>query len=276
MAYPHVSAVHLIVGGEIPTKHGPKPLPSGDVERSIEKRLRFARLKGKQSLRHVREPELVALERLGQIFEMVGRQWLTEQGCHFSPFRNLLFETTKNGEPMREVREVDGIVLNKRGEVKLLVEIRLSTQGMHAVGTKRRQLSEALHIARVRWPKAKGLLMFIRVGNHVLPEERLVRSQPGWLFERHRFCLDRLPGAWRQMETPMIAMPFNPFWDYAVRNGWELNPELRTLANAYALKRYWRRRKNYEERLHQLDQVELDVAAPGAHEISVQGFEAHG
>lgn len=198
-----------------------------------------------------------ALRRLGHVFELVALQWLTSQGFNFSPHRSLFFRRLVEGKWETEVCELDGVVLDDNGKIKTIVEVRVSTMGMYAVYEKRTQLRKSLEVARTLNPDVTGLIVFIRIGDQVLPEEELVRTTPRSLLRGKRFNLKRLPNAWKHTELPVIAIPFDVIWEYAKANGWTLEPTLQHLAKQYALERYLRRSLKYQERMKQWNDIDL-------------------
>jgi hypothetical protein len=255
-----ISQVQLIAGGEQSVTYGPKPFTPTELEFHEQQRISAVRHLAIRSIPKFQGNWQIALGRLGLIFEQVILDWLIEYGFKFDPRRTLYFKREVCGFAAFENKEVDGVVVNRRGEPVFLVEIRVSVQGHRAVYQKHRQLGEAVEIAQTRWPKVRGLLIFVRIGDLVLPEERLPRTNPGWLLNRQHFRLDALQSAFRHVEIPQLVVPFNPAWDYALKSGWELNPHLRRLANRYAKMRYDRRFENYQARIRDEEVVDLSAS----------------
>ncbi len=234
----------LMIAGDNRKDHQGFPLPENERE------LRHARLRRRKRAetlgrRHPPsgpESALYALSWLGMTMEEVVRDWLYEQGFELDPRHEIFY--TERDEDGRECpamsREVDAVVVDRRGRPRMLVEVRLSVRGMRAVHSKMYQLGTTLSILRTQpqWRRLKPLIVYIAVGDH----QDDVVTAPHWLVDDN-FDINPLwqrayhPDELIDIGIPRIVIPLGWLWNYALNLGWELEQELWIQAEWFARER---------------------------------------
>ncbi|MCB0344931.1 MAG: hypothetical protein KDD66_07430 [Bdellovibrionales bacterium] len=261
----------LMIAGDNRKDHHGFPLPENERE------LRQARLRRRKRAEHLgrrRPPEgadsaLYALSWLGMTMEEVVRDWLYEQGFELDPRHEIYY--TERGEDGRECpatsREVDAVVVDRRGRPRMLVEVRLSVQGMRAIHSKMYQLGTTLSILRTqpKWKRLKPLIVYIAVGDH----QNEVQTAPNWLVSDAFDISPQWQRAYHPDEIigigiPRIVIPLAWLWNYALGLGWELEEDLWVQAEWFARDRARRMDERTRERLESIRE-EAEREGPPPH-----------
>lgn len=258
----------LMIAGDNRKDHRGFPLPEDerDLRRAMLRRRKRAESLGRRSLPSGPDSALYALSWLGMTMEQVARDWLYEQGFPLDPRHEIYY--TERDEAGRECpamsREVDAVIVDRLGQPRVLVEVRLSVRGMPAVHSKMYQLETTLGILRTQrqWRRLKPLLIYIAVGDH----QRDVATAPTWLVNGD-FQIDPhwlkayMPEEIDGIGVPRIVLPLEWLWRYALALGWELNEELWIQAEWFARARA--RRMDARDQLR-LDSIRREAEADDA------------
>lgn len=234
--------VRLIGGGNRMAREGPIPHDDRTLKVLERRRTRYAQKKASKVAQTGKE----ALQRGGKIFEEMILHWFRWQGLDPDRRRELYFRGLQGSNGCSETREIDGFFPG----LNLLMEARLSVQGMRALKKEHHQLLTSLEVLRHVEAEAQPLVVFVKVG----PEP--IESHPRDLLEDMRLNVGALERTWSEglrvdgwLNVPRVVFDIFELRDWMVQHSrWDLHPSIVTEAQLFAEERWMWRQRAYEQR----------------------------